>query len=36
MGAHRVLPEAKEEKKLYEQFQAVEKKTLKVPVNVIQ
>lgn len=36
MGAHKLLPEGKQEKKLYEQLQSVEKKTLKIPVNVIQ
>ena len=36
MIAHTLLPEGKDDRKLYEQFQAVEKKTLKIPVNVIQ
>lgn len=34
MIAHTLLPEAHEEKKLYEQHEVVEKRTMKIPVNV--
>jgi hypothetical protein len=35
MFAHTLLPEGKDEKRLYEQHQTIERKTLKIPVNVI-
>ena len=36
MMAYKLLPAGKEDKKIYEQQHSVQKKTLKIPVNVIQ